>query len=1134
MSTTSKVNENVGNSNVEALFLDAANAWEGLDSDNEPDVGVVAETVEADADANTFYGKPIGARSDNAIDVGEWSDEFLNREITFMTAPWKNWGAESKWLGRKLGKCGWLVERCTWRQFINTFDNPQVSEKKDGTMFVLAEMTAKDGAAGISRAKMNVRKIFGMPFDLDLGQPGDEIFPPLLASGSHFIYYPSHSNGKTRTEIEFKALSKFDPAILERIKSYRDGDTAALETLTDDVRRFLADKGFHTCIVESARVVKINNTFDYFADAATDKKQRENPACVVIDHAPIHKARIILLLDTPYVIPEGDGDDALEAERDWEALYHHIGTTLGFQFDKTGKDLNRAFYSARRKPNATYLAVFGGSKPLALPDCTEEMREAAGQKNREKRKAALAARAAKRGDKKLEGIPDTATFMRRNGESFDGIGWLKALHWKTRGEVRGGKVTIKCPNEEKLHTKTDGPDMGCAAINPNSGYGPKFQIKCLHDHCEHLYTEDFLTMICEEVIESTVEGDLPALENFVTESDFESAAATEKVTDSKSEKKPTYAKLKKLLKGSSYAVNDFGSVEFDEKDGDKVKTHIICQAFEPHDLVRDETDSHWYLRISFVNRDGKERQTNIPLYELKKRQSDLSARLYGDDGMKIWAGQYLNGLLAHVADMIKERAISIRKTGWRPDRKAFVFPDGTVMGEIGGEGVWLKNAYRDQQGGTLGDQLKAWGIALRHGGPHHFIGCVGSCAGTVVQYVRLGSTPNVGLIGSSGFGKSVSMKIAAGGWGWPQLLKEDKSRGGLNHSFSSTKNQMEIPAMRSTGMVFCVDETAHLTPKQIATELEPFIFMLHEGKGKSRAGYGREGMEAREDFTWSTFGIIAAENPLSKDIEAHGRTPRVGFSARIAEINISDYKKMPQDLFNELNSLVDSNFGHIGPKFVAHMLARGASPEDLRKEIDKKVALLTADIGAERGGRAATVFAVLWVTGELLWEAELLPEWCGPEEVEARIRKLWDGYYQSEVAVLLDPAAKAIQTLRKALVTRRDVDVYPNTYKVDRTKNRAAVAYYVPRFDESAFASDSGEPQTLPPLEFFVLKDELHRLAGGIVDAGVIVAKLEEMGILKRPEGKKKKKTVFHQYVPKVGYVDAYLLDWAEEGEGGE
>jgi len=62
------------------------------------------------------------------------------------------------------------------------------------------------------------------------------------------------------------------------------------------------------------------------------------------------------------------------------------------------------------------------------------MREAAGFKN-QKRKAALEARAVRRGNKKLEGVPDTTTFMRRHGEDFDGVAWLE--RWRgIRRDVR--------------------------------------------------------------------------------------------------------------------------------------------------------------------------------------------------------------------------------------------------------------------------------------------------------------------------------------------------------------------------------------------------------------------------------------------------------------------------------------------------------------------------------------------------------------------------------------------------------------------------------------------------------------------------------------------------------------------------
>ena len=163
--------------------------------------------------------------------------------------------------------------------------------------------------------------------------------------------------------------------------------------------------------------------------------------------------------------------------------------------------------------------MFGGSTALVLPQCTEAMRKAVGDVDPEKRKVALEARRATRGgDSKAEGVPDTADFMWRHGDEFDVLKWLDDIGWETRSEPkrsgRGLKQTIRCPNESQ-HSSMVGVDMGCVAVAVDSVYGKTAKIMCQHDHCS-FFTEDFLEMICEEILAS--DNELPELENYVFES----------------------------------------------------------------------------------------------------------------------------------------------------------------------------------------------------------------------------------------------------------------------------------------------------------------------------------------------------------------------------------------------------------------------------------------------------------------------------------------------------------------------------------------------------------------------------------------------------------------------------------------
>ncbi|WP_185966625.1 DUF927 domain-containing protein [Methylosinus sporium] len=1001
---------------------------------------------------------------------------------------------DSEWKHPHKGHIGWVPQRVTWRELINYFDDPYVSPNKNGHMIMFGEVAPAAGKTTIARKKASVKRLNAVVLDLDAGQPEEEIFPPLLKSGLNFVYYTSHSNSKTRTKIDLKALREY-------VKS---PNGVPYNPSLADVKRYLANElKLHPMIVESASIVKVDTI------GAFDDKPTKDPLQVELAHSPIHKCRIILPLATEYVIPD-EPDEAFAAMNDFKAIVDHLAGELGFWFDSTSGQVGRAFYGARCKSYDRYRAVVGGSSLLVLPACTDEMREAAGFKNQEKRKKALAERQARRSDKQLDGIPDTTKFMRRHADDFDGIGWLNAIDWETRGEVREGKVSIRCPNETQHSDYPNVNDAGCVAINPGSHYkNGAFLITCQHAHCRHFETRDFLTMVCEEVIEATVDSDLPALENFVTEESESSTSAGGK---------PNRAKLKKLLGKKPFAVNEYDWIEYDEiqKNGKDVKTYPVCRAFDVLDMARDESGEGWSLRIKFDDFDGREHVARIALSDIHKSNSDLRPRL-ANMGLDIHPlGKGFNALFARLVS-VKERSIIVRKPGWRPGRKKFVTPAGVMIGVEDGEGVYLENAFTDQTAGNLDGQLAAWGIALHHGGAHHFIGCLAGVAGALVQFINLGSTPIIALTGTSSHGKTTSMMLAAGGFGYPDILPKGKeSRGSLLHSLRSTENAVEYLAERSNGTFCGLDETALFDLKR----LESLIFMLASGSGKNRM---RTDATERETKSWESFGMISSEHPVAKSVEtASGEQARVGFSMRVADINIDGYRPIPEADYIKMRRLLLANYGHVGPAFVKALVESGTRPETIREAIDVKVSALAGEGASPLVQRSAGVFGVLWQVGEMLGKARLLPAAIGDGEIERRIHEIWKRYLASEIAEVLDPVAMAVETLREALYSRIGVDVHSTTENEGR-KGRATIAWYVKPDDntDDAFAD--------VPMLFFVKTGELARLAGGTIDSGALKAELVKRGILKRDSDGK----FSHRKVPDVGAVRNYPLNFsATLGDG--
>lgn len=721
--------------------------------------------------------------------------------------------------------------------------------------------------------------------------------------------------------------------------------------------------------------------------------------------------------------------------------------------------------------------MFGGARALALPPVTEAMRKAVGGVDPEKRKVALAARRATRGgNSKVEGVPDTGDFMWRHGDNFDVLGWINGIGWETRSEPKrsgnGLKQIIKCPNESQ-HSPTSGVDQGCVAIMPNSGYGSAAKVMCQHDHCA-FSTGDFLEMFCEEIL--AVGTELPALENYVFVSEETKGSGA---NDNRSAAKLDFTGLQKLLEGTPYALKH-GWIEYRTKDekGEPI-VYRVCKAFQPLDMTRAEKGGEWSVRIRFADFNGELITAPILVGELLKERSDLRANLanLGLDISLSKAG--FNGLFALLKN-VKERSIVIKRPGWRPDLKSFVCPDGVVIRETPADtvagGFVLEGALTEQVEGTLEGQLEAWEIAFTKGSPHHFVAAVAGAAGTLVQYVDWDSSPLLLLSGGSGSGKTSGKMLGAGVHGEPDIEKK-----GLLHSLRTTANKAENTARCATGITLFFDEAEHFEG-----DLQKFIFMLASGAGKGRMKGDSEDQDTR---TWKNFTVLSAEHGMVWSVEQAGRVANTGLTARCADLDCSGTIQIPDQDYFRMMALIKDNHGHIGPKFVVHLLAEGKrlGYKAIRARIDAKSIALAGKGAASLILRAAGVFAVLWETGELLQAAGLLPSCIVEGEVERRIRDIWTAYHHSDEAKVLTPGSASIDRLRETLYARMNGDVQPLVGEEGVRNYKEALAWF-------------GQKDLT--LIFYVRSAKIEELAGGVEKRRALITALKEAGVL-IPAGEK-------------------------------
>ena len=146
----------------------------------------------------------------------------------------------------------------------------------------------------------------------------------------------------------------------------------------------------------------------------------------------------------------------------------------------------------------------------------------------------------------------------------------------------------------------------------------------------------------------------------------------------------------------------------------------------------------------------------------------------------------------------------IRKPGWRPDNTAFVTPSGEVIrvkGSNDASTVILDNHATRQQGGSLPGQKETWDFAFRHGGDHHFLGCLRRRRRCDRSITRLTGVDSRGRIYRQKFARQKHGLERAPSRFWLAKAFEERrvDRADFSHSLRATDSSVEYLAERSTG-----------------------------------------------------------------------------------------------------------------------------------------------------------------------------------------------------------------------------------------------------------------------------------------------------------------------------------------------
>lgn len=359
-------------------------------------------------------------------------------------------------------KNAWSRKNFVFDELFDLLSTHTPTKKKDGQCFVAGQFE------GGQRLAPNVTQIDLLVYDVDGGSTikalDERLGEPNMPMS---IMYTTYSHETDKTLVKAEGFAKW-------------ATTNKMPSLPTQERicEYLA-------FLKKTVVLDSNPIFDPEADT----EHTPEGIFYVVRHDPIHKARIVFLLETPIVLRKL-GNSSKTFLNEYKRIYHGVGEALGLDFDVSCSDPSRLHYLPAHPPGATNYSVLfneNGGKLLnwekypradlatAAPEKRETIRDEVSGEEREVR-------------------PSDYVVVDRNGHRIDLYKWAKAnlatfdledlLKQKLpdenlRAERSNGGFHIGCPFEDE-HTK-----HGSNGTFVANGDGEKWAvIHCMHHSCQ--------------------------------------------------------------------------------------------------------------------------------------------------------------------------------------------------------------------------------------------------------------------------------------------------------------------------------------------------------------------------------------------------------------------------------------------------------------------------------------------------------------------------------------------------------------------------------------------------------------------------------------------------------------------------
>ncbi|MDW9531916.1 hypothetical protein RWE87_13495 [Sinorhizobium meliloti] len=348
-------------------------------------------------------------------------------------------------IGRSQEERDWKTKDFTLIEFLGQLFDHKVSKKKNGPCFMQGALVK-----GVKQRTIpNVRELNFMVLDIDSGQPMEEVRQELVAQDLFAVLYTTYSNGTTRTQIKKTEL-------IQKLK-LEAGD----EVTTQHVKFYLQHhKRYDKRILESC--------------SYAGEEHVEGGVMVFVDHVPMEKYRIVLPLNTAFVLAKECGGDERKAREKWKRLYVGVAHQLGASYDRSCTDISRLFFWPTHKAGADFKVEVVMGDNIDLSTITEM------------------------DPKELENSnPFTEAGIDDGDEVPLENGWLKTwmrgkyVHFAAASffenyydqrNRNGEKVTTQCPFDDGHGNAGDSADQGFFCTDGDSDE-KSFSAFCSHDSC---------------------------------------------------------------------------------------------------------------------------------------------------------------------------------------------------------------------------------------------------------------------------------------------------------------------------------------------------------------------------------------------------------------------------------------------------------------------------------------------------------------------------------------------------------------------------------------------------------------------------------------------------------------------------